>query len=700
MEISIATLLKTALLGYVFGAVASLLCCRREKPATFFGFAPATAAAACGVLASVSFLAGGAAAPVEKFNVLVPGLIPYVQFSVRLDALSAFFLLIVSTLALALSIYSFGYVRGFYGRKSVGVLGAFYNVLLLATTLVFIADNAFFFLIAWEIMALTAYCLVSFEHEKAETRNAGVLFFVMSHIGTGCLILGFLLLFQASGRVLGDYGLQAYSFEGFHALGEKMPNGSRNAAFLLFLVGFGIKAGIVPLHTWLPAAHPVAPSNVSAFMSGVLIKTGIYGMTRVFFDFLGAPPMWWGVTVLAIGTISAVLGVLYALMQHDLKRLLAYHSIENIGIILMGLGAALLFLYLNTLPQAHPLLPVLATLALIAALYHTINHAMFKALLFLGAGAVLHATHTRDMEHMGGLAKRMPKTAFFFLIGAVAISALPPINGFVSEWLTYQSLLQGYGTTDSLLRLMFPISGALLALTGALAAACFVKAFGITFLAQPRSEHAARAHEAPPSMLIGQAILTAVCVFLGLFPILFLKLLDPVTLQLAGNELSQRLSVANGLVLSGVEAGGGTVSTLGIAVLSLCLLCVPFALWLAFSRRAKTRIGPTWDCGLKRLTPQMEYTATGFSKPIRMIFKALFRPRREVQSEYDYSPYFAKNIRFEAHVEEVFETRIYRPLNRMVLRASRRMRALQAGSIQAYLIYIFITLLLLLLFAL
>ena len=340
-------------------------------------------------------------------------------------------------------------------------------------------------------MALTAYCLVSFEHEKAETRNAGVLFFIMSHIGTGCLILGFLLLFQAAGgHSPGDYG-----FDGFHALGEKMSPGRRDAAFLLFLFGFGVKAGIVPLHIWLPEAHPVAPSNVSALLSGVLIKTGIYGLTRVLFDFLGTPPNWWGVTVLTIGTISAVLGVLYALMEHDLKRLLAYHSIENIGIILMGLGASLMFLHTN-----HP---VLAALALIAGLYHTINHAIFKALLFLGAGAVLHATHTRNMEEMGGLIKRMPKTAFFFLIGAVAISALPPLNGFVSEWLTYQSLLQGFGTTDSLVRLMFPLSGAMLALTGALAAACFVKAFGITFLAQPRSEHAAQAHEAAPTMLLG-----------------------------------------------------------------------------------------------------------------------------------------------------------------------------------------------------
>ncbi len=373
-------------------------------------------------------------------------------------------------------------------------------------------------------MALAAYCLVSFEHEKPEARSAGVLYFVMSHIGTGCIMLGFLLLFQATG---------GYGFAGFHALSgnaDWLSSGSRNAAFLLFLLGFGVKAGIVPLHTWLPAAHPVAPSNVSAFLSGVIIKTGIYGMARVFFYFLGTPPMWWGVTVLTIGTISAVLGVLYALMQHDLKRLLAYHSIENIGIILMGFGASLMFLH-----TGHPLL---ATLALIAGLYHTINHAVFKGLLFLGAGAVLHATHTRDMEHMGGLAKRMPQTAFFFLVGAVAISALPPLNGFVSEWLTYQSLLQGFGTTDSLVRLMFPIGGALLALTSALAAACFVKAFGITFLAQPRSEAAAQAHEAPLTMLLGQGVLVAACVFLGLCPTLFLRAPRPVdaTAHRAANQ--------------------------------------------------------------------------------------------------------------------------------------------------------------------
>jgi hydrogenase-4 component B len=673
--------LVLAFAGYGLGAVGALAFWKHPRGAGWWSFGCAGLAAVGGLLSALSALTGagrGAVCQVE-----LPSLIAYIPLTLRLDALGAFFVLVVSLLGVAVSLYSLGYARELEGRKSVAALGAFYNVMLAAITLVFAAGNAFLFLIAWEVMALTAFLLVSFEYEKPETRDAGVLFFVMSHIGTGCLILGFLLLFQACG---------SYSFADFHNLGEKLPPGKRDAVFLLFLVGFGVKAGLVPLHIWLPAAHPVAPSNVSALMSGVLIKTGIYGMTRVFFDFLGAPPNWWGVTVLAIGTVSAVLGVLYALMEHDLKRLLAYHSIENIGIILMGLGAALMFLH-----SGHP---ALASLALLAGLYHTMNHAVFKALLFLGAGAVVQQTHTRNMEDMGGLARRMGWTSAFFLVGAAAISALPPLNGFVSEWLTYQSLLQGFGTTESLIRLMFPIGGALLALTGALAAACFVKAFGITFLAQPRGEGARLAREASCSMLLGQGLLTAACVFLGLCPILFLKVLDPVTQQLTGLQLSGQLNAADGLVLSTGKPEAGTISMAGVALAGLGLLLVPLVLWLALGRRTKARIGPTWDCGQQGLTPQMEYTATGFSKPIRMIFKALFRPRREVQREYDFSPFYATTIRFESHVEEVFQTRIYRPLNRQVLRLSRRLRVLQAGSLQAYLIYIFITLVVLLLFAL
>ncbi|MGH7967265.1 MAG: hydrogenase 4 subunit B [Limisphaerales bacterium] len=675
-------LLQLTLGMYVLGGVGSLLACRQPKAANWIGSGFAALAGASGVAASLRTLLSGTNHGSPGFE-LWQSLVPYVRLTVQLDALGAFFVLVVSLLAVGLSIYALGYLPSYYGRKNVGILGAFYNGLLLSTTLVFAASNAFFFLIAWELMALTAYCLISFEHEKPEARKAGVLYFVMSHIGTGCLILAFLLLFQNTK----DYG-----FESFRRFGPAFTGSHRDAAFLLFLVGFGVKAGIVPLHIWLPEAHPVAPSHISALLSGVLIKAGIYGITRVLFDFLGAPPNWWGVTLLTIGTVSALLGVLYALMEHDLKRLLAYHSIENIGIILMGLGASSMFLH------AH--YPALAALALIAGLYHTINHAIFKGLLFLGAGAVLHSTHTRNMEEMGGLIKRMPKTAVLFLIGAVAIAALPPLNGFVSEWLTYQSLLQGFGTTTSLVRAVFPLSGAMLALTGALAAACFVKAFGITFLAQPRSEQAAQAKEVSGCMLLGMAILAGACFFLGLFPATFIRVFDPLTLQFTGQQLSSALSLNQGLILGNSQPLGGSISTLGMVLTAVCLLPIPLVFWLLLGRRARVRIGPTWDCGLRGLTPHMEYTATGFSKPIRMIFKALFRPRREVQREYDYSPYFATNIRFQSHIEEAFVTRVYRPLNRGILRLSRRMRALQAGSIQAYLIYIFVTLLLLLLFAL
>ncbi|MCX6899062.1 MAG: hydrogenase 4 subunit B [Verrucomicrobia bacterium] len=678
---SSAMLLTFALWAYVAGMAGALVLQRAERLANVLGFGLAALGGVCGVVFSVSSLAAGRAVTIAPVT-LWSGPIPDVRLVVEADALSCFFVLIVSLVGLAISVFSLGYARTYYGRKNVGVLAAVFNALLLVTTLVFIAGNLWMFLIAWELMALLAYGMVSFEHEDREARQAGVLYFIMSHLDAACILLGFLMLAQAAGD---------FSFASLRGIGAKLSPQQRDAAFMLFVIGFGIKAGAVPLHIWLPVAHPVAPSNISALMSGVLIKTGIYGLVRVCFEFLGPPPMWWGASLLAAGTVSAVLGVLYALMEHDLKRLLAYHSIENIGIILMGIGAALMFLH-----TGHA---VLASLALIAGLYHTINHAVFKALLFLGAGAVLHATHTRNMEEMGGLAKRMRWTSLFFLVGAVAISALPPLNGFVSEWLTYQSLLQGFGTTTSLVRLMFPLGGAMLALTGALAAACFVKAFGITFLAQPRSDHARNAHEASLPVLIGQGVLTAACVFLGLFPTAFLKLLDPLTQQLTGHQLSQQLTLANGLVLSDATAQGGTVSTLGITLMAVYLLPVPLALWAMFGRKARTRIAPTWDCGQRGLTPQMEYTATGFSKPLRMIFKALFRPRREVQREYDFSPYFATTLRFESHMEEVFQTRFYRPVNLWLLRLSRRLRALQAGSLQAYLIYVFITLVALLLFA-
>jgi hydrogenase-4 component B len=412
-------------------------------------------------------------------------------------------------------------------------------------------------------------------------------------------------------------------------------------------------------------------------------------MARVFFDFFGPAPLWMGTTVLAVGVVTALLGVLYALMEQDLKRLLAWSSIENIGIILIGFGAALMF---RSFGQLN-----LAALALIAALYHTFNHATFKGLLFLGAGSVVEATGTRNMEKMGGLIRRMPMTALCFLVGAVAISGLPPINGFVSEWLTYQALLAGFGTTTSLTRVMFPIAGSLLALTAALAAACFVKAFAIPFLALPRSEAASNAREASPSMQAAMALLAVGCVVLGLGASWIVPVFDSITQQTLAVRFSSALVTAHGMALSSGSVNGGTISTTGIALFFLVVGAV-FALPLAIRWKRRSRRGPAWDCGLPGLTADNEYSATAFSKPLRMIFSALYRPRREIQSEFEVSPHYPSAIRFESEIEHPIQQRIYRPLQQWILRVAGQMRAIQAGSIHAYLAYIFIALVLLLIF--
>src|SRR5713226_2637578 len=416
------------------------------------------------------------------------------------DGLSAWFLLVLALLGIPIAVYSLGYLgRGALARRSPFVAVGF-SVLVVAVEMVFAADGVVGFLFAWELLTLANAALVATEHEASETRRAAFLYLAMSHVATGCLFAGFLILAAAAG---------SFSFAQVLA-GTALSGARRDTVFLLFLAGFGVKAGMIPLHVWLPEAHPAAPSSISALMSSVVIKTGVYGLFRVCAFGLGPPAPSWGVLVLVCGGVSAVLGVLYALMQHDLKRLLAYHSIENIGIILLGLGAGMLALSSGR--------GELAAVGIAASLYHVLNHAVFKVLLFLGAGGVVMATGTRQIEEMGGLAKRMPWTALFFLVGSAAISGLPLLNGFVSEWLLFQALLQGFQATPTLSRLIYPVAGALLALTSALAAACFVKAFGVTFLALPRGEGAEKAHESPGLMLVPQGVLAGMCVVLGLAP--------------------------------------------------------------------------------------------------------------------------------------------------------------------------------------
>lgn len=661
-----------AMCAYALGAAGSLLLGGNPRLARF-------ASSVMGVIGGLIQAWDAAVVLLEGSTVSwsLPSAVPLFEFSLRLDPLAAVFLLALGVVAVAVSAYSFGYTEHSQGWLP-GILGALLNLLLLSLSLVFTASNAFLFLIAWEVMALSAYCLVSFEHSKEEARRAGILFFVMSHVGTGCLILAFLLLHSNFGT---------FEFAEFrHPAGPLQ----QAALFGLFLVGFGVKAGLVPLHVWLPAAHPVAPSNVSALMSGIVVKTGVYGLLRVCFEFLGAPPLWAALLILVLGVGSGLLGVLYALIENDLKRLLAYSTIENVGIVFIGIGASLVFASLGK--------SALAALALVAGLAHIVNHALFKSLLFLAAGSVLHGAGTRNMERMGGLLRRMPATAALFLIGAIAISGLPPLNGFVSEWLTYQSLLAGYGSTSSLTRLIFPIGGALLALTGALAATAFVKAFGISFLALPRSSEASEAQESHWTILAGMSFLALSCGIAAFCAGWLLPILTPVTSQLVHSSPRGNLSMAAGFVVSSGVPQGGTASPAGIAgllALMALLAAILTAIKWMFSVR---RLGPTWDCGLPGLTAENEYTATAFSKPLRMIFAVLYQPKREIQRDFEISPYYPKSIVFESEVEQTFERRLYSPLKQMLLERASGLRAIQAGSIHAYLAYIFVTLVILLLF--
>jgi hydrogenase-4 component B len=581
------------------------------------------------------------------------------------DALSGWFLLVLAILGIAVAVYSLGY----FAHSSPGrtaFVGVAFNVLLGSVELVFVAGGAIAFLLAWELMTLATAALVATEHEHAQTRRAAFLYLALSHLGTGCLVAGFFLL--ASGGA---------SLEFADILGPgAAATPFRDVVFLLFLAGFGVKAGMIPLHVWLPEAHPAAPSPISALMSGALIKTGIYGVFRVCVAGLGVPPLAWGGLVLAVGAVSMVLGVLYALMQHDLKRLLAYHSIENIGIILVAAGVGMVSLAIG--------LPGLAVLALAASLLHVLNHALFKGLLFLGAGGVVAATGTRQIEHMGGLARRMPWTAGFFLLGAMAISGLPFLNGFVSEWLVFESLLLGFHTsTDTFVRLAFPIGGALLGLTTALAAACFVKAFGITFLALPRGASAAEARESSWLMLAPQAVLALACIAIGLFPGPVVSALARLAEGLVGASAGPRPVTG----LWRIAPAPGTFDGLSVPLAALAFavalgLAAVLAARAAFARRP----APTWGCG-GELTAEAEYTATAFSKPLMLIFGAIYRPTREV-SRLETTPYYASEVHYRAEVEPTFERFVYRPLTRGVLRAAERMRVIQAGSLHAYLGYV------------
>jgi len=620
---------------------------------------------ALGVMGVISLSAPAAS------SVVLPLGLPWLGAHFRIDALASFFMIVVNLGGAAASLFALGYGRH---EKTPGRILPFYPAYLAGMNLVLLSDDAFSFLAAWEFMSLTSWALVVSHHEDHENVRAGYVYLLMASFGTLALLLAFGLLAGSDGN---------YVFDAIRAV---RPSPQLAALVLvLVLVGAGSKAGVVPLHAWLPLAHPAAPSHVSALMSGVMTKVAVYGFVRIAFDLLGPPAWWWSMLVLAVGGTTAVMGVLYALMQHDLKRLLAYHTVENIGIIYIGLGLALAF-------KAYGM-EVAAALALTAGLFHVLNHSIFKSLLFFGAGAVLNSTGERDMEHLGGLIHRMPQTAFVFLAGCVAISALPPLNGFVSEWLTFQAILLSPQLPSWGLKFLVPAVGALLALSAALAAACFVKAFGVSFLGRPRTPAAADARETDSNSLAAMFSLAALCLVAGVLPGIFIDALAPVTHALVGRSMPHQAGLDWLTVVPIAESRSSYNGLLVFIFVTLSGSLAAFAIHRLASD--KLRRGPAWDCGYPDPRPSTQYTASSFAQPIRRVFgTSVFRAREIGEMP---PPGSTAPARLTVELRDLIWDAAYAPIAAFIGYAAGRLNVLQFLTIRSYLTLVFAALVLLLL---
>jgi formate hydrogenlyase subunit 3/multisubunit Na+/H+ antiporter MnhD subunit len=616
-------------------------------------------------VACAELLAGTLPAPAMR----LPVGLPWIGAHYRMDALSAFFLVVVNLGGAGASLFAIGYGEH---EKAPGRVLPFYPAFLGGMNLVVLADDAFAFLVAWEFMSLSSWALVMAHHTDPENRRAGYIYIVMASFGTLTLLLAFGLLAGSGG---------GYAFSEIRSAPAALPG----LVLILVLIGTGSKAGLVPLHVWLPLAHPAAPSHVSALMSGVMTKVAVYGFVRVVFDLLGPATWWWSILVIGLAGITCVLGVLSALMQHDLKRLLAYHTVENIGIIFIGLGLALAF-------SAHGM-QAPAALALTAALLHVFNHCLFKSLLFFGAGAVLNATGERDMEHLGGLIHNMPLTAFAFLTGCTAISALPPLNGFVSEWLTFQAILLSPALPSWGLKIIVPAVGAMLALSAALAAACFVKAFGVTFLGRPRTPVAADAHETDRASIAAMFAFALLCLLAGILPGLFIDGLAPVTQALVGARMPAQTALPWLSIVPIAESRSSYNGLLVFAFIALSTL-LTVEIIHRFASRAVRR-GPAWDCGFPDPSPATQYTADSFAQPIRRVFGAVvFRASERVDMP---PPGDARPAHLSVIVRDLVWEAFYAPIAGLVAGSAERLNRLQFLTIRQYLSLVFVALVSLLL---
>lgn len=643
--------LCVALLGV--SAIFSMLVGRNERGAIIIGTVGCVISCVFGLWSSVSTLLNGFAGSMRFGWTL-----PIGAFHVGMDALSAYFLFCLFLISGITSVYAAGYLQFHHRAESSGSSVAFCNLLIAAMAMLVLARDGVLFIMAWEVMSIASFLLVTLEHEREDVRHAGYIYLVASQVGAVFLFVLFALL----ARKTGNFDFDAW------ATSRSVAAPITTVCFLLAIIGFGAKAGFWPLHIWLPYAHPAAPSPVSALMSGVMIKMGIYGILRTL-QFLGPPPAWWGQLLIAIGIVSGVVGVLLALAQHDLKRLLAYHSVENIGIIAIGLGV-------GVIGQSQGM-PAVAFFGFAGALLHVLNHALFKTLLFQAAGNVILATGQRNVDALGGLSRRMPVTSAVFLVGSLAICGLPPLNGFVSEWLIYLGAFRGAGLLPTHLAIASIAALASLALIGGLALACFVKAFGVIFLGEPRTSAANDAHELGPLMTGPVLILAGLCAAIGLFPMVALRLAEPAVRSLSG----------------GVTIPSGTTTMLA-SLTRVAAVVIGIALALAFLRRwllsrRPVATGATWGCGYALPTSRMQYTSASFAGPLLTAFSPLLGA---VEERKGTTEYFPTTMMYEEKYRDTAADRVLFPLAAVVVRVASRLRVLQQGRVQLYLLYLFATL--------
>ena len=647
----------------IVGAIVALCLSKAENTAKVVACLFGIVAACCSIIAGATGIFGA-----EQFICFATPF-NFANFTLLINPLSGLLLVAINILALVAWIYGLAYFDEYKGM-GLGAIGFFMNLFVASMNMVLTVDNAFWFLVFFELMSLTSYFLVIVE-QKPQSIKGGFLYFIMAHVGFFMIMLSYLIMAANTG---------SFEFATFRA--TQFSPAIASLCFILAFCGFGCKAGMFPFHSWLPQAHPAAPSNVSALMSGGMIKIGIFGIVKVGLDLLGSceVQLWWGLVILVIGALSSVLGVAYALGEHDIKKLLAYHSVENIGIILLGIAIGYMGMALNQ--------PVIAVLGIMAGLYHVLNHAMFKGLLFLGAGSVLYTTGSRNMEIMGGLARVMPATAMCFLIGSLAISAIPPLNGFVSEWFIYQSMFSVAITGDIIVRFFAAFAAVSLAITGALAVTCFVKAYGVTFLGAPRSEAAANAKEVPASMRIGMIILAVMCVCLGIGA----PWVAPVMQNIAAATTGQAaIAVASGLDIAN-PAIGSVVSTPMLAILLIACVLVPVAARSLFSKGGVASDRDPWACGYA-LDPEMPVVATTFAAEVKMFLKPIYAAREAVVSTAgSFQAMFGNVVSGAAKAETVGDKYVVAGTASFVNWISKQVQKIEGGNFRVYIIYIVVAL--------